>query len=154
MEDSWLDGTAPVAVALTMLGAGGSVYDEKYYERTVNPFLESVKDIEKTVSDPLLDREEKDLIVKNIREAAGGIFSDDRKWREAYGLAKQISAADGKLKKAVKQFETAQASGRKFDETSAVKNIEKATGALDVQKRRLMEMIQQGKDNYLRPWRR
>lgn len=154
MEDSWLDGTAPVAVAMTMLGAGGSVYDEKYYERTVNPFLESVKDIEKTVSDPLLDREEKDLIVKNIKDAAGGIFSNDSKWREAYGLAKQISVADGKIKKAIKQFETAQASGRKFDETSAVKNIEKATGALDAQKRRLMEMIQQGKDNYLRPWRR
>lgn len=154
MEDSWLDGTAPVAVAMTMLGAGGSVYDEKYYERTVNPFLESVKDIEKTVSDPLLDREEKDLIVKNIKDAAGGIFSDDSKWREAYGLAKQISVEDGKIKKAIKQFETAQASGRKFDETSAVNNIEKATGALDAQKRRLMEMIQQGKDNYLRPWRR
>lgn len=154
MEDSWLDGTAPVAVAMTMLGAGGSVYDEKYYERTVNPFLESVKDIEKTVSDPLLDREEKDLIVKNIKDAAGGIFSDDSKWREAYGLAKQISVADGKIKKAIKQFETAQASGRKFDETSAVKNIEKATGALDAQKRRLMEMIQQGSGSYLRPWRR
>ena len=154
MEDSWLDGTAPVAVAMTMLGAGGSVYDEKYYERTVNPFLESVKDIEKTVSDPLLDREEKDLIVKNIKDAAGGIFSDDSKWREAYGLAKQISVEDGKIKKAIKQFETAQASGRKFDETSAVKNIEKATGTLDAQKRRLMEMIQQGNGNYLRPWRK
>ena len=39
VEDEWTTGQAPVAIALTILGAGGSVYDEKYYERAVNDFL-------------------------------------------------------------------------------------------------------------------
>lgn len=39
VEDEWTTGQAPVAIALAILGAGGNVYDEKYYERAVNDFL-------------------------------------------------------------------------------------------------------------------
>ena len=149
MEDSWLDGTAPVAVVLTMLGAGGSVYDEKYYERTVNPFLETVKEINDTMGDKFLDAETKNAIVENIRIGAGGVFAkkDEKKdedWKKVYGYYESVHKAELDINREVKKFDEAVKAGKKGEVIEqAAEKIADATEKINKMKDKLKLVIQQ-----------
>mgnify|MGYP003402304187 CR=1 FL=1 len=68
VEDDWLTGAAPAAMLLTVLGAGGNVYDEKYYERAVNPFIEAEKEYRRVESDNDLSDEEREKRLASMRE--------------------------------------------------------------------------------------
>lgn len=154
-EYSWTNGEAPVAIVMTLLGAGGNVYDDKYYERVVNPFVDAVKKIEKVSADPTLTPDERNARVRAIKESNGDLFGTDAKWKGAYGLVKQIASADAKVKNAVKEFETAKVAGKSFDERASEDKINDAVRTLDGLKRKAMNMIQeQEHPNILRPWRR
>ena len=76
VEDRWDNGQAPAAIALTLLGAGGNVYDEKYYERAVNRFLEAEKRYNDYDNDDLLDEKSKKVTLESL-QAENPLLVDD-----------------------------------------------------------------------------
>ncbi|MBO7685241.1 MAG: hypothetical protein J6V72_02585 [Kiritimatiellae bacterium] len=67
MEDRWDNLQAPAAIALTILGAGGNVYDERYYDRAVNQFKSDLAFYESIESDKTASAEDKKLMLNDIK---------------------------------------------------------------------------------------
>ena len=59
-------GKSLITIPLSLLGASGSTYDRKAYENAVNRFLESKKEYDAIEQDPLIDKENKKLVLDSI----------------------------------------------------------------------------------------
>lgn len=66
VQDEWMNGQAPVAIALTLLGAGGNVYDEKYYERAVNPVKGLIREYDRILKDETIEDGEREKLLNDM----------------------------------------------------------------------------------------
>lgn len=126
-EDKWSNLQAPVAIVLTILGAGGNVYDEKYYERAVNRFLEAKKEYDAIQSDDSVSGDERNRRLSDIREGNPLMRNDVRGKISAH--VKRLKGWESKAKKAKK-------AGKSSAEIDA--NIEK-------EKENILKMIREAR---------
>ncbi len=66
VQDEWRNGQAPVAIALTLLGAGGNVYEEKYYERAVNPVKGLIREYDRIAKDEAIEDGEREKLLSDM----------------------------------------------------------------------------------------
>lgn len=116
IEDKWYNVQAPVAIVATLLGAGGNVYDEKYYERAVNRY----KEYKKVEDDPLMDEEGKKAYLESMRTSypflkddvrydIEGLLKDIERYKRQMANQRKQGATDEELRDYVSDIEAAKA---------------------------------------------
>ncbi len=80
VQNEWWNGQAEVAIALTLLGAGGNVYEEKYFERAVNPMKSVIREYDKIAEDVSLDVKERREIMSKMKEDNPILSAGNRYW--------------------------------------------------------------------------
>jgi hypothetical protein len=128
IENKWINGQAPVAMSLTVLGFGGSVYEEKYFERAVNPFKAALAEYEKIDKDPMLTKEDKKDLMDDMKDN-NPLLKDDVRTTIKSKL-KQINDS----KKRVKKWER-----KGIDQAT----IDKEKAEMEAKKRALMKYIKE-----------
>jgi hypothetical protein len=128
IENKWINGQAPVAMALTVLGFGGSVYEEKYFERAVNPFKAALAEYEKINKDPMLTKEDKEDLLDDMKDN-NPLLKDDVRTTIKSKL-EQINDS----KKRVKKWES-----KGIDQAT----IDKEKAEMEAKKRALMKYIKE-----------
>jgi len=128
IEDKWSNLQAPAAIVLTLLGAGGNVYDEKYYERAVNRYAE----YKKIENDDLLVEKDKNAILESMRTSYPFLKDDVRYQIEDH--IRDINRDKADIQK-----------WRKQGATDDDKDIKEAEAAIETAKTAILELVRKNR---------